>query len=128
MIKKKQHSHVLSEHTLIGECLSGYAMPQLHSKDACWIEKGTENVVADHLSQIEKDESSNDSEVDDNFPGETLMEINTKDEHWFVDFAKLLGSTDDYTKGIRYQQKEQILLLTLNIYFWEEPLSLQSVF
>ncbi|GJV00084.1 reverse transcriptase domain-containing protein [Tanacetum coccineum] len=92
------------------------------------IEKGTENVVADHLSQIEKDESSNDSEVDDNFPGETLMEINTKDEHWFVDFAKLLGSTDDYTKGIRYQQKEQILLLTLNIYFWEEPLSLQKFY
>ncbi|GJV55400.1 reverse transcriptase domain-containing protein [Tanacetum coccineum] len=34
--------------------------------------KGTENVAADHLSQIENDESSDDSEVDDNFPGETL--------------------------------------------------------
>ncbi|GJU25958.1 hypothetical protein Tco_1164579 [Tanacetum coccineum] len=32
-IKKKQHSHVLSEHTVIGECLSGYAMPKLHSKE-----------------------------------------------------------------------------------------------
>ncbi|GJZ64899.1 hypothetical protein Tco_0621595 [Tanacetum coccineum] len=42
--------------------------------------KGTENVVADHLSRIENDESSDDSEVDDNFPGETLMEINTKDK------------------------------------------------
>ncbi|GJR09917.1 reverse transcriptase domain-containing protein [Tanacetum coccineum] len=42
--------------------------------------KGTKNVAADHLSWIENDESSNDSEVDDNFPGETLMEINTKDE------------------------------------------------
>ncbi|GKB02279.1 hypothetical protein Tco_0830368, partial [Tanacetum coccineum] len=42
--------------------------------------KGTENVVADHLSRIENDESSDDNEVDDNFPGETLMEINTKDE------------------------------------------------
>ncbi|GKB69469.1 hypothetical protein Tco_0930881 [Tanacetum coccineum] len=40
--------------------------------------KGTKNVAADHLSWIENDESSNDSEVDDNFPGETLMEINTK--------------------------------------------------
>ncbi|GKC35987.1 reverse transcriptase domain-containing protein, partial [Tanacetum coccineum] len=38
--------------------------------------KGTENVAADHLSRIENDETSNDSEVDDNFPGETLMEIN----------------------------------------------------
>ncbi|GJU75500.1 reverse transcriptase domain-containing protein [Tanacetum coccineum] len=42
--------------------------------------KGTENVAADHLSRIENDESSDDNEVDDNFPGETLMEINTKDE------------------------------------------------
>ncbi|GJW28150.1 reverse transcriptase domain-containing protein, partial [Tanacetum coccineum] len=31
--------------------------------------KGTENVAADHLSQIENDESSDDNEVDDNFPG-----------------------------------------------------------
>ncbi|GJU74602.1 reverse transcriptase domain-containing protein [Tanacetum coccineum] len=42
--------------------------------------KGTENVAADHLSRIKNDESSKDSEVNDNFPGETLMEINTKDE------------------------------------------------
>ncbi|GJV20102.1 ribonuclease H-like domain-containing protein [Tanacetum coccineum] len=46
--------------------------------------KGTENVVADHLSRIENDESSDDSEVDDNFPRETLMEINTKDEPCLV--------------------------------------------
>ncbi|GJZ90295.1 hypothetical protein Tco_0662222 [Tanacetum coccineum] len=30
--------------------------------------KGTENVIADHLSQIGNDESSDDSDVDDNFP------------------------------------------------------------
>ncbi|GKC05566.1 reverse transcriptase domain-containing protein [Tanacetum coccineum] len=42
--------------------------------------KGTENVAADYLSRIEKEESSDDSEVDDNFPGETLIETNTKNE------------------------------------------------
>ncbi|GJS61670.1 hypothetical protein Tco_0656454 [Tanacetum coccineum] len=42
--------------------------------------KGTENVAADYLSRIDNDETSDDSEVDDNFPGETLMEINTRDE------------------------------------------------
>ncbi|GJT07784.1 cysteine-rich receptor-like protein kinase 8 [Tanacetum coccineum] len=42
--------------------------------------KGTKNVAADHLSRIENDETSDDSEVDDNFPGETLMKINTRDE------------------------------------------------
>ncbi|GKC15671.1 reverse transcriptase domain-containing protein, partial [Tanacetum coccineum] len=35
--------------------------------------KGTENVTADHLSRIENDETSDDSDVDDNFPGETLI-------------------------------------------------------
>ncbi|GJT44862.1 hypothetical protein Tco_0953577 [Tanacetum coccineum] len=51
--------------------------------------KGTENVAADHLSRIENNESNNDSEVDDNFPGETLMEINSKDEPCRL--CKLLG-------------------------------------
>ncbi|GJT16242.1 reverse transcriptase domain-containing protein [Tanacetum coccineum] len=50
--------------------------------------KGTKNVAADHLSRIENDYSSDDSEVDDNFPRETLMEINTKDEPWFADFEE----------------------------------------
>nr|GEZ91266.1 DNA-directed DNA polymerase [Tanacetum cinerariifolium] len=35
---------------------------------------------ADHLSRIENEEISDDSKVDDNFPGETLMEINTRNE------------------------------------------------
>nr|GEZ63688.1 reverse transcriptase domain-containing protein [Tanacetum cinerariifolium] len=52
--------------------------------------KGIENVVADHLSGIEKEETSDDSEVDDNFSGETLIEINTKDDPWFADFANYL--------------------------------------
>ncbi|GJW92726.1 reverse transcriptase domain-containing protein [Tanacetum coccineum] len=54
--------------------------------------KGTKNVAADHLSRIENDETSNDSEVDDNFPRETLMEINTVIEPWFTDFANYLSN------------------------------------
>ncbi|GJX10569.1 reverse transcriptase domain-containing protein [Tanacetum coccineum] len=52
--------------------------------------RDTENVAADHLSQIKNDETSDDSEVDDNFPGETLMEITTRDIPWFADFANYL--------------------------------------
>ncbi|GJT91518.1 reverse transcriptase domain-containing protein [Tanacetum coccineum] len=40
----------------------------LGQKDEIKDRKGTENVAADHLSRIENDESSDDSEVDDNFP------------------------------------------------------------
>ncbi|GKB71924.1 reverse transcriptase domain-containing protein [Tanacetum coccineum] len=71
--------------------------------------KGTENVATDHLSRIENDETSNESDVNDNFPGETLMEITTKDEPWFVDFANYLAG-DVIPKGMTYQQKKKILL------------------
>ncbi|GJT01126.1 reverse transcriptase domain-containing protein [Tanacetum coccineum] len=65
--------------------------------------KGTESVAADHLSRIENDESS---DVDDNFTRETLMEINTKDEPWFTDFANYLVA-DIIPKGMTYQQKNK---------------------
>ncbi|GKD84999.1 reverse transcriptase domain-containing protein [Tanacetum coccineum] len=64
--------------------------------------KGTENVATDHLSWIENEETSDDSQVDDNFPRETLMEINTEDEPWFADFANYLAS-DIIPKGMTYQ-------------------------
>ncbi|GJT44144.1 reverse transcriptase domain-containing protein [Tanacetum coccineum] len=81
--------------------------------------KGTKNVAADHLSRIKNDETSDDSEVDDNFPGETLMEINTKDEPWFADFANYLVG-DIIPKGMTYQQKNKFFS-DLKYYFWEEP-------
>ncbi|GJR20612.1 reverse transcriptase domain-containing protein [Tanacetum coccineum] len=46
---------------------------------------GTEKVAADQLSRIDNDETSDDSHVEDNFPGETLMEITTNDTPWFAD-------------------------------------------
>ncbi|GKE56096.1 reverse transcriptase domain-containing protein [Tanacetum coccineum] len=55
--------------------------------------KETENVVADHLSWIENDETSDDNEVGDNFHGETLMEIDTRNEPWFADLANYLNPT-----------------------------------
>ncbi|GJR88732.1 putative nucleotidyltransferase, ribonuclease H [Tanacetum coccineum] len=80
--------------------------------------KGTENVAADHLSRIENDETSDDSEVDDNFPGETLMEININ-EPWFADFANyLVGNI--IPKGMTYQQKNKFFS-DLKHYFWAEP-------
>nr|GEW08075.1 reverse transcriptase domain-containing protein [Tanacetum cinerariifolium] len=81
--------------------------------------KGTKNVDADHLSRIDNDETSDDSEVDDDFSEETLMEINTKDEPWFADFANYLVG-DIIRKGMTYQQKNK-LFSDLKHYFWEEP-------
>ncbi|GJR01815.1 reverse transcriptase domain-containing protein [Tanacetum coccineum] len=61
--------------------------------------KGIENVATDHLSQIENNETSDDSEADDNFPGETLMEIDTRDEPWLTDFTNYFGN-ESYLKEL----------------------------
>ncbi|GJS97088.1 reverse transcriptase domain-containing protein [Tanacetum coccineum] len=81
--------------------------------------KGTENVTADHLSRTKKEETSDDSEIDDNFPRETLMEIYTKDDPWFADFANYIVS-DIIPKGMTYQQKNNFFF-DIKHYFWEEP-------
>ncbi|GJS41613.1 putative ribonuclease H-like domain-containing protein [Tanacetum coccineum] len=70
----------------------GHAEFDIEIKD----KKGTENVAADHLSRIDNDETSDDSDVDGNFPGETLMEITTKDTPWFADFANYLVVIMEY--------------------------------
>ncbi|GJT71178.1 reverse transcriptase domain-containing protein [Tanacetum coccineum] len=81
--------------------------------------KGTENVAADHLSRIKKEETSNDSKVNDNFSRETLMEINTEDDPWFADFANYLVS-NIIPKGMTCQQKNKFFS-DIKHYFWEEP-------
>nr|GEU94108.1 retrovirus-related Pol polyprotein from transposon TNT 1-94 [Tanacetum cinerariifolium] len=60
------------------------------------------NVAADHLSRIDNNESSDDSEVDDNFLGETLKEIDTRNEPWFADLANYLVG-DIIPKGTTYR-------------------------
>nr|GEW34886.1 reverse transcriptase domain-containing protein [Tanacetum cinerariifolium] len=67
---------------------------------------GTENVAADHLSRIDNDETSDDSDVYDNFPGETLIEITRNGRPWFSDFANYLVG-DVMPKWMAYQQKNK---------------------
>ncbi|GJW64732.1 reverse transcriptase domain-containing protein [Tanacetum coccineum] len=92
--------------------------------------KGIENVAADHLSRIENDESSDDSEVDDNFPGETLMEINTKDEPWFADFANYLNDQtlciDFMGPFLKSHKFEYILVAVDYVSKWAEAQALPT--
>ncbi|GJY59366.1 reverse transcriptase domain-containing protein [Tanacetum coccineum] len=80
--------------------------------------KSKENFAADHLPRIDNDETSDDNDVDDNFPRETLMEITTNDTPWFANFANYLVG-DVIPKGMTYQQKNKFFS-NLN-YFWEDP-------
>ncbi|GJY19991.1 reverse transcriptase domain-containing protein [Tanacetum coccineum] len=75
--------------------------------------RGIENVAADHLSRIQNEEISDDSEVDDNFSRENLIEINTRNEPWFADFANYLVG-DIIPKGMGRTNKRTNSSLTSN--------------
>ncbi|GJZ33622.1 reverse transcriptase domain-containing protein [Tanacetum coccineum] len=82
----------------------------------------TLNAAQQKYTVIEKElmaVMSDDSDVDDNFPGETLMEITTNDTPWFADFANYLVG-DVIPKGMTYQQKKKFFSGLKN-YFWEDP-------
>nr|GEX25676.1 reverse transcriptase domain-containing protein [Tanacetum cinerariifolium] len=81
--------------------------------------KGAKNVATDHLSRIDNDETSDESDIDDNFHKETLLEITTKNEPWFTEFANYLVG-DIIPKGMAYQQKNKFFS-DLKSYFKEEP-------
>nr|GEX45909.1 reverse transcriptase domain-containing protein [Tanacetum cinerariifolium] len=117
-IRRKPHSLAHTERLLIAACLLGYAMHQARFREIK-DRKGTKNVAVDYLSRIKNDKSSDDSKLDDNFPGETLMEINTRNKPWFADFANYLVA-DIIPKGMTYQQKNKFFS-DLKHYFWEEP-------
>nr|GEW85833.1 DNA-directed DNA polymerase [Tanacetum cinerariifolium] len=81
--------------------------------------KRYKNVPASHLSRIDNDETSDDSDINDNFLGETLMEITTKDKPWFTDFANYLVG-DIIPKGMTYQRRNKIFS-DLKNYFLKDP-------
>nr|GEU99639.1 reverse transcriptase domain-containing protein [Tanacetum cinerariifolium] len=85
--------------------------------------KGTKNVTADHLSQLENPhlEELKDDDIDDNFPDETLMNVSSTEEDkilWFADFANyLVGKI--LRKGLTYAHHCKFFL-ELKHYFWDE--------
>ncbi|GKB85108.1 reverse transcriptase domain-containing protein [Tanacetum coccineum] len=71
--------------------------------------KGTQKVAVDHLSQIGNDETSdNDDEINDNFLGETLMEISTRDILWCADFTNYL--VDGMIRRYVFEPKTRTIL------------------
>ncbi|GJS87863.1 reverse transcriptase domain-containing protein [Tanacetum coccineum] len=86
--------------------------------------KGAENVTTDHLSRLENPhlEELRDEDIDDNFPGETLMNVSSNDEDkipWFADFTNyLVGKI--LRKGLTYAQRSKFFS-ELKHYFWDDP-------
>ena len=81
--------------------------------------KGTENLVADHLSRLER--TRDDVLVNDEFPDEKLLAIEEKKAvPWFVDIVNYLAAKV-IPPEFNYQQKKRFFA-HLKHYYWEEPI------
>ena len=81
--------------------------------------KGTENLVADHLSRLEG--AKDDVPVNDEFPDEKLLAIEDKRAvPWFTDFVNYLAAKV-IPREFNYQQKKRFFA-HLKHYYWEEPI------
>ena len=81
--------------------------------------KGTENLVADHLSRLEG--ARDDVPVNDEFPDEKLLAIEDKREvPWFANYVNYLVAKV-VPPEFNYQQKNRFFT-HLKHYYWEEPI------
>ena len=81
--------------------------------------KGTENLVADHLSRLEG--AGDEVQVNDNFPDEQLLAIEEKRAvPWFADYVNYLVAKV-IPPEFSYQQKKRFFA-HLKHYYWEEPI------
>ena len=81
--------------------------------------KGTENLVADHLSRLEG--ASDDIQVNDDFLDERIFAIEEKGAvPWFADYVNYLVAKV-VPPEFNYQQKKRFFA-HLKHYYWEEPI------
>nr|GEY31284.1 reverse transcriptase domain-containing protein [Tanacetum cinerariifolium] len=86
--------------------------------------KGAENLVADHLSQLENPYENvlDPKEINENFLLETLSMVTsrgTSDTPWFADFANYHAG-NFLVKGMSTQQKNKFFK-DVKHYFWDDP-------
>ncbi|GKD39633.1 reverse transcriptase domain-containing protein [Tanacetum coccineum] len=85
------------------------------------IKKGSENLVADHLSRLEnphKDVLEN-KDINEHFPLETLGVISSESTPWFLDYANFHAG-NFIIKGMSTQQKRKFFK-DVKHYFWDDP-------
>jgi len=81
--------------------------------------KGTENIVADHLSRLTINSTSDITQINDYFPDESLLSISTMP--WFVNIVNFLV-TGDLPSHWSTQNKRKFLNEVKNFY-WDDPYS-----
>ena len=82
--------------------------------------KGSDNVIADHLSRIDKpNEEEENIEIEEKFPDEQLFQ-RTVQVPWYADIVNYLACGIMPPK-LNYQQKRK-LRTNARFYIWDDPL------
>ena len=80
--------------------------------------KGSENVVADHLSRLVNEEVTlREMEINDEFPDESLFMMSERP--WFADLANF-KATRIIPKDLNWQQRKKFLH-DAHFYVWDDP-------
>ncbi|XP_021834473.1 uncharacterized protein LOC110774242, partial [Prunus avium] len=83
--------------------------------------KGSENVVADHLSRLvsEAEVSDDATPIMETFPDEQLYAIRSSTAPWYADFVNYLASTI-IPVDLSFHQKKKFFSLVKH-YYWDDP-------
>ena len=82
--------------------------------------KGSENVIANHLSRLEKPmEDERGNAIKENFPDEQLFQVSVQ-VPWYADIVNFLAC-DIMPPEFSYQQKRK-LRTDARLYIWDDPL------
>jgi RNase H-like domain found in reverse transcriptase len=84
--------------------------------------KGTENLVADHLSRLrhKPEIKEDDIPIDDSFSDEHLFAVSEFQAPWYADYMNFLAC-GVLPPDLSYQQKKKFFA-DLKYYYWDEPL------
>jgi hypothetical protein len=81
--------------------------------------KGTENVVADHLSRLTMDFTEDATPIFETFPDEQLMHIAHNPTPWYADIVNYLVTSQ---MPLHWGQQDKLKFLSrVKTFFWDDP-------
>jgi len=89
----------------------------IYSQEEIKDKKGTDNVVADHLSKLIIDSTSNIPPIDDYFPDESLLSLSLMP--WFANFVNFLAL--GYLPTHSSTQDKRKFLTEVKNFYWDDP-------